>query len=119
MESDGVLGLSKRHIESYLFDDEVLTKLASEKGKPECIDQILAIKQEKITASVERGNPSDDLKSASGEIYVAVKTILDDTQCGSNVDAFMRDTLAPLITPGMGIYNELYKDIIDKVSDHL
>ena len=33
------------------------------------------------------------------------------TQCGNNPDPFMRDTLAPLITPDMDIYKELEAEI--------
>lgn len=53
---------------------------------------------EKIAASTARGNAADDIKSASGEIYVELKRILNMTKCGNTKDAFFRDTLAPLIT---------------------
>ena len=51
------------------------------------------------------------LNWASGQIYVACKNILGLTQCGNDARAFMRDTLAPLITTEMAVYGELKRDI--------
>ena len=53
----------------------------------------------------------DNLKPASGAISDACMRILGLAQRGNNAKAFMRDTLAPLITPGMAIYRELKRDI--------
>ena len=66
---------------------------------------------EKIAASTARGNAADDIKSASGEIYVELKRILNMTKCGNTKDAFFRDTLAPLITEDTSIYKELEREI--------
>ena len=40
-----------------------------------------------------------------------LKTELQLTQCGNNADAFIRDTLAPLITKDMEVYKQLKVDI--------
>ena len=50
-------------------------------------------------------------KPPSGEIYNACKNVLGLTQCGNDAKTFMRDTLAPLIKPGMAVYEELKRDI--------
>lgn len=63
--------------------------------------------------SVERGNPVDDVKSASGEIFVELKKLLRLRGCGNTTDAFLRDTIAPLITPDTQVYQNLKSDIFD------
>lgn len=103
--------LGKRHIECYLLDDEILKKLCDSLNKPEKYDEILAMKQAKIAESVTRGNPSDDIKSASGSIFVELKKILELNRGGNTKDAFFRDTMAPLITPDTQIYQELKREI--------
>lgn len=113
-EQQGIRVLSRRNLESYLFDDEVLKALAMA-GKGGEINKLLCEKQS-ILAN-RPSDPSDDLKPASGEIYVACKKILNLTQCGNNVKAFMRDTLAPLIKPEVSVYKELKRDIFDSRTD--
>ena len=112
-EADGDLVLTKRNLESYLFADEVLKKLAQKEEKPDLIDAILTEKQKLLKASIERGNPPDNFKPIAGKLYNALKEILSLTQHGSNSDAFMSNTLAPLITPKTATYKELKEIIID------
>ena len=110
-QQDGVRVLSRRNLESYLFDDEVLKALAVEEGKAEKVQELLDEKQRILDEAT--GRPADDLKPARGAIYVACKRILSLTQCGNTAEAFMRHTLAPLIKPGMNVYNELKTDIFE------
>ena len=112
---DGIT-LSKRNIESYLLADEVIEALAQKEGKPELREQALEIKAAAMQNSTARGNPSDDLKSAAGEIYNKLRLLLDIHHPGGDKDAFMKDTLSPLIVPGMETYQELKADIVDKVT---
>ena len=107
--TQGVRVLSRRSLESYLFDDEVLEALTMAEGKKEKVQELLQAK-ETILASMA-GHPSDDLKPTRGKIYEASMNILGLTQRGNNAQAFMRDTLAPLIKPGMIVYKELKSDI--------
>lgn len=107
---DGVLILNQRHLECYLFADEVLQKLVFLKDASKT-DEVLLAKQRAINNSVSRGNPIDDIKSASGEIVTELKKILSLTQCGNTTDTFMRDTLASLVTEDMNTYQELEKCI--------
>lgn len=114
-EAEGNLVLSLRNLESYLFADDVIEALVIREGKADLLQQALAIKQEAISRSIARNNPSDDLKSAAGEIYVGLKKLLDLKRGGNNTDAFMRDTLAPLIKPPMRTYYDLQGAIIDRI----
>lgn len=111
LRRDGVRILSKRHLESYLMDDEILQALAVREGKAEKHAELLESKARAIEESVGRGNPPDDIKSAAGRIYTETKRILQLTRAGNTVDAFCRDTLAPLVRPGTRTYEVLKQDI--------
>jgi len=107
----GVRTSVRRHIECYLLDDEIITKLCSSTGKDEFIAQCLQAKNQAIQESVGRGNPEDDVKSASGKIFTELKKILGLTQCGNNKCAFLRDTMTPLITQDTQVYQEIEHEI--------
>ncbi len=111
LTTKGVRVLSRRNIESYLYDDEVMLALCRSVGKEGCAEELLRCKREALARSVSRGNPADDLKAASGEIYNAAKRILALTAKGNTAKAFMRSTLAPLLSPEMTTYRQLEADI--------
>ena len=106
---EGVRVLSYRNLESYLFDDEVLRALTDSVGKTDKADDLLAKKQRILNQ--RSGDAPDDLKPASGDIYNACKSVLELANPGNNAKTFMRDTLAPLIQPGMAVYDELKRGI--------
>jgi len=103
--------LSRRHIESYLWDDEILTELCVQRGHADRAEALLAEKAAAITRSRARGNPPDDVKSAVGELFNVVRTCLGLAGMGNDASSFARNTLAPLIKPGMRTYAELESDI--------
>lgn len=105
--SKGISVLSRRHLERYLYDDEVLIALCAKEGKPEQSDGLLQDKKDALAESVSQGNPADDLKSASGSIYSKAKQRLSLTGVGNDAKSFARNALAPLITTGMTVYEEL------------
>lgn len=111
LKSNRISVLSKRNLESYLLDDSVIEKLCISVGKSDKVDECLQKKQEALSGSIKRENAPDDLKSARGDIYTSLKKILGLTQCGNRPDPFLRDTMAPLITPDMEIYKQLERDI--------
>lgn len=113
-EKKGIKILKKRNLESYLLDDTVIKKLCETHGKPEKYDECIKVKEVAIKNSVARGNAPDDYKSARGEIYNDLKGQLNLTNCGNNADSFIRDTLAPLITPDMDVYKQLETEIFKK-----
>jgi hypothetical protein len=107
----GIKVLSKRNIECFLLDDEIITKLCISKEKSDKIKECLEAKEIAIQNSIAKGKPSDDIKSASGEIYLCLKKILDITQGGNNTYSFLRDTITPLITEDTRVYAQLEHDI--------
>lgn len=111
---DGVT-LRRRNIESYLLADDVIEKLLLKERESGLLAEALQIKRDALNKSVRRGNPYDDLKSAAGEIYNRLKQLLHLQQPGGNQDAFMRDTLSPLIVPGMETYAALKSDVVDQI----
>lgn len=111
LKSNRISVLSKRNLESYLLDDSVIEKLCISVGKSDKVDECLQKKQEALSSSIKRENAPDDLKSARGDIYTSLKKILGLTQCGNRPDPFLRDTMAPLITPDMEIYKQLERDV--------
>ena len=113
----GIKVLKRRNLESYVLDDAVIKKLCDKVGKPEEYVACIQEKQKALTDSVSRGNAPDDFKKASGGIYISLKRRLSLTQCGNNSDPFMRDTLAPLITPDMDVYKELEAEIFGDDND--
>lgn len=111
LASKGIKVLKERNLESYLFDDTVIKKLCDSVGKSEEYDECLREKNEALTASIGRGNAADDYKSARGDIYNALKKCLTLVKCGNNADTFIRDTLAPLITPDMNVFKKLETEV--------
>lgn len=113
-ESAGIFVLPERNLESYLFNDDVIEAFVTEAGRPEHYEEALKIKARALDSSVARGNPTHDLKSAAGDIFLGLKALLN-LQCGgSNADAFIRHRLAPLIVPGMDTYEKMRRAIIDR-----
>ena len=111
LAENGVQVLSRRNLESYLFDDEVLQALAASVGKTDEAQNLLSEKTRIIDAN--QSSSPDDLKPVAGEMYLMCKRELSLTQHGNTAAAFMRDTLAPLIQPGMAVYDALKRDIFD------
>lgn len=114
-ESEGNLVLGERNLECYLFADDVLEKLAESVGHSDRVAEVHRIKRDALTASVNRGNRPDDLKSAAGEIFKDLREMLGLARAGNSTDAFMRDTLAPLITPGMPTHTQMKAAILDRL----
>ncbi len=113
LKAKGINVLSRRHIECYLLDNEIIEKLCAREGKVDLLNQCLEAKETAIKDSISRGNPTDDVKSAAGAIYNALKRILQLTGCGKDQRSFMRDTMAPLITEETEVYKTLKKDIFE------
>jgi len=115
LETGQTIVLSRRNLESYLFADDVIEALVETNQKAELLAEALEIKQTALATSVARDNAADDLKSAAGEIYTNLKALLELQRCGNSTEAFMRDTLAPLIVPEMDTYIELRAAVIARL----
>jgi hypothetical protein len=110
-KDDGTRVLRRRHIESYLYDDGAIRALCVREDQPDKSDAALAIKAAALQENSQRNKDPDDVKAASGTIYNEMRRLLQLTQAGNDRDSFARDTLAPLLTPGMAAYAELREDI--------
>lgn len=115
LRASGVMTLSERHLESYLYDEEVLAALYQQKGRLLEYAELQAARQQAMADSQKRGNPTDDVKSAAPDIYSFVKKHLNMTAVGNDQMAFARNILAPLIRPSMQVYVRLKRDIFDLV----
>lgn len=113
LRKEGIWMLSLRHLEVYLYNEEVLAALYQQKGRILKFPAFQLAYQNALASSTNRGNPVDDVKSAAPDIYKFVKTHLGITASGNDQMAFARTVLAPLIKPGMVIYDQLKKDIFD------
>ena len=102
LERKGIKVLKRAKIENYLLADDVLQKLCQDKG--------LEPFQEKVTELIELRDNVTDIKSAPNQIRNKVIE-WGARGVGESYKGILRDTLAPLIKPGMSTYNEL-KDII-------
>ena len=95
---EGIRVLTRRRIEDYLIDKEVLEKFANENG-------LDAYQLEKL-----KDINGDDTKARSGQIYQKIskgyRLIVGDDR-----EEFLSDVLAPLFSEEMAVYQELEKDI--------
>ena len=112
----GIRVLSRRHLECYLLDDEILHKLCEKHGKLDKIDAVLDIKRQAIQSAVDRGRDENDIKSASGQMVEGIRKELSLQNAGNVTSAFLRDTIAPLITPDTTTYSLLKQDIFGQQS---
>lgn len=100
---ENVRVLTLRDLESYLWADETLRKLASILGQIHKAEDLVAHKNSLLTHQ----NPADDIKAISGQLYNFCKTHLGLTGCGNDAEAFAISNLAPLITPDTQVYRDL------------
>lgn len=112
----GIRTLSWKSIESYLLDDEVLTKLCEEHGKQDKIQDLLTAKNKALKKCTTEGKSKspDDLKPIAQDVHNAAQNILAPVPLGNSKESFMQDVLAPLIQSDMKVYKELHKDIFGK-----
>ena len=105
----GIRTLSRKTIESYLLDNEVLTKLCEDYDASDKVEDLLAAKQNALDK--KKLKSSDNLKSIVQEVHGAAQKVLESANLGNTRESFMMDVLAPRIQPGMKVYKELHKDI--------
>ena len=105
----GIRTLSRKTIESYLLDDEVLKKLCEDYDASDKVNDLLTAKQDALDEN--KLKPSDNLKSIVQPIHGAAQKILKSANLGNTRGSFMIDILATRIQPGMQVYKELHEDI--------
>ena len=105
----GIYTLSRTTIESYLLDDEVLTKLCEDHDASDKINDLLTAKQGALDKHGLKS--SDNLKPIVQQVHGAAQKVLKSVNLGNDKESFMMDMLAPRIQPGMKVYEELHDDI--------
>lgn len=105
----GIRTLSRKTVESYLLDDEVLTKLCEDHNVSDRVKDLLTAKQDALNKFGLKS--SDNLKRIVQEVHGAAQRVLKSAYLGNNKDSFMIDELASRIQPGMKVYEELHEDI--------
>ena len=104
-QREGLKILNRRELENYLLDDEVLRALCEKHKQPDKAAELIELRQG--FGDLKDGKPKDALtpirKWATDKLGIR--------NAGSDNVAFAYDTLAPLIKPGMAVYEELKKCI--------
>ena len=113
--SDHII-LTERNLEAYLLADDVLQALLAKQGRPELASEVHEIKSNALLSNLNRPRPkpSNDLKAASGTLFIGLQSLLGET-LARDADDFMRHVLAPLIIPGLPTYHRLEQEIVHKL----
>ena len=112
--ADGVRVMTEyRNIESMLLSDGLLFRLCDSLGRVDCFD---VIRTARDTALARAGDhhAADDLKPTAQAVHHAARTELQLPRAGETAHAFIRDVLAPLVTPDTPEYTHLKGDIFDQ-----
>ena len=108
-KKDNIRTLSRRTIESYLIDDEVLTKLCKSEGKLDLKEKLLEKKKGWENDKKLRNNPKGISQKVHGFAREKFQSLM-----GNECYDFLVDIIAPLIQPDMKVYKELERDIFGK-----
>lgn len=111
LEVKGTHVLSRRNIEGFLYDEEVIRKLLSTVDHPDAVDVVLAKRRQLIADSIGRGNREDDLKKIAPNMRAELQRAPALRRSGSSIATFNAEVLAPLITKDMQVYKDLERDI--------
>ena len=107
----GIRILSRKYIDKYLIDNEVLTQLCVSEGKSDKVEEFLEAKDREIEKVMNDDKIHDKRRPIVQRIQEQAEQILELVHSGDTVESFMRDILAPRIQPGMKVYEELHEDI--------
>ena len=107
----GIQILSRKYIEKFLLDDEVLRQLCVSLKKSDKIQEFLTAKDKEIEKVMNDSRIKKKRRPIVQRVQQQAEKILELSYSGDTVGSFMRDILAPLIQPGMKVYEELHKDI--------
>ena len=104
LQKEGIKVLKRGKIEDYLLSDDVLQALCRRHRLEPC--------EEKVAELVELRDSTPDIKGATNQIR---RRSIDwgMREAGETSQGFLRDTLAPLVGPGMSTYEELKQIIFD------
>ena len=111
LEKQSIRVLTRRHLESYLLDDEVLEALCKQREKLDKLEEVKKAREDAVASAQTRGKDEDDAKAAAGEFFNAVKSLLKIENPGSNWEAFFSAFMADACKLGLQVYEELKRDI--------
>jgi hypothetical protein len=106
LQQQAVRVLTRRHIESYLLDDDVLTRLCIDLGDGSLAAQLLAVKTKALQDSVAAGGPIDDFKRIGGDVYLAAKALFKQKKLGNHQRANLLCQHPPNLSAGSDKYGE-------------
>jgi hypothetical protein len=112
LRKQGVRALSRRNIESYLLDDEILTALCASQDVSDRLSDLIACRDEAVAEAAKSGRAHDDYKSARRAVQAFAQKDLGLRGTGSTAEEFLRATIAPLITPNTATYCTLKHDVL-------
>ena len=107
----GIRTLLRRNIESYLLDNEVLTKFYEKRQILDKLQDLLDVRQAALNDSIAKSKPDDDLKPTAQKVHMAARKALRPFPIGNRKSSFMKNHLAPCIRSGMNVYDELHEAI--------
>lgn len=114
LEGKGFRILSRREIENYLWCDEILQKLCLQNNNGGAFEAIKACKNRLLGRQpADAEDWCDDVKAASGQLFLKVKEVLGLRESGTTPNSFALHALAALITPETEAYRALNADIFD------
>ena len=108
---EGIRTLKWGKIEDYLLHDEVLTQLCVSQGKSNKVQEFLTAQNKKIDEVIKDDTIRDKRRPIIQRIQEQAEIVLGLSHSGDTVADFMTDILAPLIKPGMAVYEQLHSDI--------
>jgi predicted ATPase len=111
LKENGVCVLSERHLESYLLSDEIIKKLCLKYDQADLIEEALQKKEDFLQRAIRDGQDKDNIKLVAGLIVEYLRRLLQIRNGGNATPAFLRDTMAPLITHDTSTYRILIRDL--------
>ena len=108
---EGIRTLKCGEIEDYLLHNDVLTELCVSLGKSGKVEEFLDAKDKEIEKVYNDDKIHDKRRPIVQRIQQQAEIILGLSHSGDTVESFMTDILAPLIKPGMSVYEQLHNDI--------
>ena len=108
---EGIRTLKYGEIEDYLLHNDVLTEMCVSIGKSGKVKGFLDATDKEIEKVNNDDKIHDKRRPIVQRIQQQAEIILELSHSGDTVENFMTDILAPLIKPGMAVYEQLHDDI--------
>ena len=108
---EGIRTLKYGEIEDYLLHNDVLTEMCVSIGKSGKVKEFLDATDKEIEKVNNDDKIHDKRRPIVQRIQQQAEIILELSHSGDTVENFMTDILAPLIKPGMAVYEQLHDDI--------